>query len=169
MGANDYRQRLEQLAEVFLTPNNAENNIKLDNYIKKIVGFVPEYKPHTLKVFNRPIKFTSSYQNILKTDFDELLTRELSQNDYIEICKYYRIVVLQNIPIFSADMHNEAKRFKMFIDQAYNQQIILLLSAETNIDKLYLGGKGSFEFKRTISRLYEMQTESYINTIINSI
>ena len=57
---------------------------------------------------------------------------------------------------------NEAKRFVTFIDALYEQGVKFLCSAEVPARELYLGGDGSFEFERTVSRLMEMQSEEYL-------
>ena len=65
---------------------------------------------------------------------------------------------MYKIPKMSDEMHNEAKRFIMLIDQLYVNKIKFIANLETSIEKLYESGSGSFEFDRTESRLYEMQS-----------
>ena len=60
-------------------------------------------------------------------------------------------------------------RFIMFIDALYENKVVLSLSSNVELDKLYLGKSNAFEFKRTLSRLEEMGTNSYINKHIKRI
>ena len=44
----------------------------------------------------------------------------------------------------------------------YDNHILLFISAEAALDKLYQGDALSFEFRRAKSRLIEMDTERYL-------
>jgi cell division protein ZapE len=39
---------------------------------------------------------------------------------------------------------------------------LFIASAEGPPEEIYAAGDGAFEFQRTVSRLYEMQSEDYI-------
>jgi len=62
--------------------------------------------------------------------------------------------------------HNAAKRFILLIDTLYDNHIRIVASAQAKPDKLYTATSGTeaFEFKRTISRLHEMQSREYIGS-----
>ena len=60
------------------------------------------------------------------------------------------------------DMRNEAARFVQLIDALYNYGVKLLMAADAEPGGLYPSGDGSFEFKRTISRLMEMRSRDYL-------
>ncbi len=48
-------------------------------------------------------------------------------------------------------------RFINLVDEFYDRQVKLILSAEVELKDLYSGGRLEFEFQRTLSRLLEMQ------------
>ena len=48
-----------------------------------------------------------------------------------------------------------------FIDVMYDRGIKLVITAAVALDSLYLVGDLSFKFKRTLSRMEEMQSEDY--------
>ncbi|MDA1237619.1 MAG: AFG1/ZapE family ATPase, partial [Proteobacteria bacterium] len=48
------------------------------------------------------------------------------------------------------------------VDTLYDAKIKLICSAQSQPNKLYKKGKGSFEFERTISRLIEMQSIDWV-------
>ena len=56
---------------------------------------------------------------------------------------------------------DSAKRFINLIDSVYDKEIEILFRAEVPPEKLYNSGKNSFEFQRTVSRLFEMQSENW--------
>jgi cell division protein ZapE len=55
-----------------------------------------------------------------------------------------------------------AKRFIIAIDEFYDRNVKVIISAEADAHELYTGQKLSFEFKRTVSRLIEMRSHAYL-------
>jgi len=55
------------------------------------------------------------------------------------------------------EMHNEAKRFMLLIDTLYDEGVDLVYSAEVAPSQLYPEGEGAQAFRRTASRLIELQ------------
>jgi len=49
------------------------------------------------------------------------------------------------------------------IDALYEHKVKLICTAEVPAQELYTSGEGSFEFERTVSRLIDMQSESYLH------
>ena len=54
------------------------------------------------------------------------------------------------------------RRFINLIDEFYDRNVKMLISAATPINDLYTGKRLSFEFQRTASRLTEMQSNTYL-------
>ncbi|MBN9542919.1 MAG: cell division protein ZapE [Alphaproteobacteria bacterium] len=156
---NDYRlTKLKDVTNVYIIKDNAQ----LDNIASEIVPEA-DFTSTEIEVFGRKLKLNSAFKNVLMTDFNELCKAHLSQNDYIEISKHFKIIFMKDIPVMNKDMHNEAKRFTNLIDQLYLNNVILICSAENKPEELYTNGKNSTEFKRTVSRLVEMQSKYYIS------
>ena len=89
-------------------------------------------------------------------DFSELCEQPLGVFDYQEIAANFKHIIIENIPQMTKEDRNEAKRFTNMIDVFYENKIKLYITAEVDMDKLYVKGQGSFEFNRTVSRLKEM-------------
>ena len=89
----------------------------------------------------------------------------LGPGDYLAIVDAVRVLMVDNIPQLSRSNFNEAKRFVTLVDAAYEAKISLICSAATEPEMLYTEGEGSFEFKRTASRLKEMQSKNWLNVI----
>jgi len=64
----------------------------------------------------------------------------------------------------TAELDNPTRRFIALIDEFYERKVKLIVSASASPDSLYQGKRLEFEFRRTISRLIEMQSKVYLHT-----
>lgn len=109
----------------------------------------------------RNLKISLMTEDIARFSFDELCRQPLGSNDYLAIANQFDIIIIENIPMLSAEERNEAKRFVNLIDALYESKTKLICSAANEPNRLYKKGTGVFEFQRTISRLYEMQSAKW--------
>ncbi len=56
------------------------------------------------------------------------------------------------------------RRFIALVDECYDRRIPLYVEAPVPMDELYTQGYLSFAFRRTLSRLQEMQLERFTET-----
>ena len=89
--------------------------------------------------------------------FQELCENALGAADYLAIARKFTIVILANVPALTPEKRNEAKRFVTLIDALYEHKTQFFYTSETAPDGIYAHGDGAFEFKRTVSRLVEME------------
>jgi cell division protein ZapE len=66
------------------------------------------------------------------------------------------------VPRFTEKKEDQARRFISLVDEFYDRNVKLILSAEAAILDLYHGNRLTFEFQRTESRLQEMQSHEYL-------
>jgi cell division protein ZapE len=66
------------------------------------------------------------------------------------------------VPIFGPHHEDQARRFISLVDEFYDQNVKLILSAAGSLDSLYQGRDLAFPFERTRSRLLEMQSLDYL-------
>eukprot|EP00746_Dinoflagellata_sp_MGD_P002648 gnl/MRDRNA2_/MRDRNA2_105188_c0_seq1.p1 gnl/MRDRNA2_/MRDRNA2_105188_c0~~gnl/MRDRNA2_/MRDRNA2_105188_c0_seq1.p1 ORF type:complete len:590 (+),score=115.49 gnl/MRDRNA2_/MRDRNA2_105188_c0_seq1:87-1856(+) len=71
--------------------------------------------------------------------FDELCRRELSADDFDILGRTFHTILLQDIPHFAADDHNESRRFTAFIDFMYQHHVRLVMTAEVVPEKIFEG------------------------------
>jgi cell division protein ZapE len=95
-------------------------------------------------------------------DFTDLCDGPRSQNDYIELARIFHAIFISNIPRMTASNDNQARRFINLVDEFYDHNVKLVLSAAVPLQQLYSGGRLAFEFQRTRSRLLEMQSHDYL-------
>ena len=116
----------------------------------------------TLSVQGRSLEVPRAAKGVAWFSFEELFMRPIGPADYLALCANYHTFILEDIPRLGPEMRNEAKRFNTFIDTLYEAHGNLLASAAARAEDLYTAGDGAFEFKRTASRLIEMQSDDYI-------
>jgi len=116
----------------------------------------------TLTVKGRPLLVPRAARATAWFDFAELCERPLAAADYLAIADRFAAVIVEAIPRLAPDERNPARRFNILIDALYEARALLIASAEVPPEEIYVAGDGTFEFRRTVSRLIEMQSEDYI-------
>jgi cell division protein ZapE len=160
-GETDYRLRLLQLAGTYLTPDDelAQNTLtRLFN--ESASSQIADDR--MLEINGREIRTRRSAKGIVWFDFEDICDGPRSQDDYIEIARWYPEVIISGVPRFDESLDNQARRFIALVDEFYDRRVKLILSAANNADSLYEGQKLVFEFDRTSSRLIEMQSTEYL-------
>jgi len=160
-GKTDYRLRLLQLAGTYLTPDDelAQNTLtRLFN--EAASSQIADER--MLEINGREIRTRRSAKGIVWFDFEDICDGPRSQDDYIEIARWYPEVIISGVPRFDESLDNQARRFIALVDEFYDRRVKLILSAASNADSLYEGQKLVFEFDRTSGRLIEMQSTEYL-------
>lgn len=159
----DYRlSHLHALKTTYHYPLDAQAAKFVRQSYNEMTNFAP-LKPGVLDVLGRKVVLSAVHGNVALSSFDELCMHALGPADYLEIGKRFDIVILAAIPKLTIEKCNEAKRFVTLIDALYEHKVKLICTAEVPAQELYIDGEGSFEFERTVSRLIDMQSESYLH------
>ncbi|MGR9014626.1 MAG: cell division protein ZapE [Gammaproteobacteria bacterium] len=158
----DYRlSHLHSLKTAYYYPLGEQaTKFVLQSY-NELTNFAP-LKPGIVEVLGRKVLLSAIHGNVALSSFDELCMHALGPADYLEIGNRFDIVILADIPKLAIEKCNEAKRFVTLIDALYEHKVKLICTAEVPAQELYTDGEGSFEFERTVSRLIDMQSESYL-------
>ncbi len=160
-GEIDYRLRLLQKAGTYLTPDDDRALQKLRYYFDESASSQVEADT-TLNVNDRDVRAKFCAKGIAWFDFADICDGPRSQNDYIEIARWYPTVIVSSVPVFDRTREDQARRFIALVDEFYDRRVKLILSAETEVHGLYAGNRLDFEFGRTVSRLIEMQSTDYL-------
>ena len=116
-----------------------------------------------LMIENREIRAIRTCDDVAWFDFRELCDGPRSQNDYIELGKIFHAVLLSGVEQMSVTTDDIARRFINMVDEFYDRNVKLIISAEVELKDLYTGGRLNFEFQRTLSRLLEMQSHEFLS------
>ena len=102
--------------------------------------------------------------------FSDLCERPLGAYDFLAIAERYDTVFIDHIPHMGPNNRNETKRFIILIDALYDHGVRLFASAVSQPEKLLTEKRGTegFEFDRTESRLFEMQSQDYLDGFVTS-
>ena len=159
---NDYRQTcLQALEPSYVFPLNKAADDFIVQHYQRCTKFAP-LQTGVLEVLGRKVVLTAIHDDIALASFDQLCVQALGAVDYLQMAKQFNVVILEGIPRLSADKRNEAKRFMTLIDTFYEHKVTLFCTAEVAAQDIYIEGDGAFEFRRTSSRLMEMQSAAYL-------
>jgi len=157
----DYRLRALEQAELYHWPLDDEAESSLTRSFESLVP-EPGQAWERVEVNGRYLSSRWVADDVIWFEFAELCDGPRSQNDYIELARIYHAVLLANVPQLGRDTDDQARRFINLVDEFYDRNVKLVLSAAVPLEALYSGGGLEFEFRRTKSRLQEMQSHEYL-------
>jgi cell division protein ZapE len=160
-GGIDYRLRQLEQAPTYLDSTLPDTAAQLGTRFASLAG-ASAAGPTLLSVEDRPIQAQATGAGMLWFEFADICEGPRSQNDYIEIARLYHTVFIANVPIFTPNNENAARRFVMLIDEFYDRNVNIVVSAAAAPAQLYHGARLQLEFLRAASRLVEMQTQQYL-------
>ncbi len=160
-GPTDYRlQRISGL-DVYLTPLSPAADAAMDAAWQRLTDSRAG-KSVSLTVLGRTLVVPQAARGVARFTFDELCDRPLAAADYLALAQEFHTLLIDHIPVMTDNMHNVARRFTLLIDTLYDEGVKLICSAAAAPNDLYPAGIASDAFRRTASRLAEMQSEDYL-------
>lgn len=159
-GAQDFRLRNLQRSQIYLHPLNDDAEAGLTRAYQLMSG--DRDLDTSLEVNGRTLHARHRGDGIIWFSFEALCEQARSTSDYIELARAFNTVLLSGIPLMNENNADATRRFINLIDEFYDRNVKILISAAAPINKLYTGNRLSFEFRRTISRLTEMQSHTYL-------
>ncbi|MGK9173101.1 AFG1 family ATPase [Yokenella regensburgei] len=157
----DYRLRTLTQAHLWLSPLNDDTTQHMDTLWQALAG-TPRGEAPTLDINHRPLATLGVENQTLAVSFTTLCVEARSQHDYIALSRLFHTVMLFDVPVITARMENEARRFIALVDEFYERHVKLVVSAQVSLHEIYQGEQLKFEFQRCLSRLQEMQSEEYL-------
>lgn len=157
----DYRLRALEQAELYHSPLDEDADRSL---MRSFRSLAPDQclADQQIEVEGRSIACRHLADDVVWFDFRDICEGPRSQNDYIELARVFHAVLVSNVPQMNASRDDAARRFINMVDEFYDRNIKLVLSAAVPLADLYGGGRLEFEFQRTRSRLLEMQSHEYL-------
>ncbi|HEJ1139926.1 TPA: AFG1 family ATPase [Pseudomonas aeruginosa] len=139
-----------------------------------------------IELGHRPLAVHRHSESVLWCSYAQLCEAPLSALDFIGLCDRYRAILMDDLPCLSASqregriargtedgaqlveagdrelpqlsVHDDGvRRFIALVDECYDRKVPLYLEARVPLETLYTEGYLAFAFRRTLSRLREMQ------------
>ncbi|WP_171965722.1 cell division protein ZapE [Cronobacter sakazakii] len=159
----DYRLRTLTQAHLWLSPRSEETARQMDKLWHALAGAPRNAAAApSLEINHRPLPTLGVENQTLAASFATLCVDARSQHDYIALSRQFHTVLLFDVPVMTTSTENAARRFIALVDEFYERQVKLVVSADAPLDDIYQGEQLQFEFKRCLSRLQEMQSEEYL-------
>ncbi len=157
---DDYRKSKENQKQRYFFPLNQESNFKINKFFRTITKDKKKVNKF-LNIKGRVLEIENFYEGISRFDFKQLCDQNLGAEDYLEITKVSDFIVIENIPQFNDINLNQQLRFITLLDIIYDKSVPIAVTANQDLDKFSSSRSLKKEFKRTISRLYELTSKNY--------
>jgi len=160
-GSADYRLRQLTAAGTYLAADAPSTAARLTALFAQLAE-QEATAPGAIEVAGRAIPVVRVGAGVVWFEFAALCAGPRSQDDYIEIAREYQSVIVVDVPFFDATREDEARRFIALVDELYDRNVKLIVSARAAPAALYRGERLGALFARTSSRLTEMQSKEYL-------
>jgi cell division protein ZapE len=158
----DYRlEVLEKNGTYQINDNNDDGNSFLEQQLAAIAPCTPKRRRY-IEINGRRVDYQAWADDVIWFDFEAICNTPRSANDYILIAECFHTVLIGNVRRMTEEQDNIAKRFIHLIDALYDHNVKLIVTAATVPDNLYEGRSLAHAFKRTASRLVEMDNRKYL-------
>jgi cell division protein ZapE len=155
--------RLDKLTgqPLYFVPADADARARMDRLWAELTGNHPA-APMQLDVKGRALRIPKASMGVARFSFAELCVRPLGSLEYLHIAHTFHVVFIDAIPVLSPTRADAARRFLNLIDTLYDNRVCLVASAAAEPADLFASVEGGLLADRTVSRLMEMRSASYL-------
>ncbi len=161
-GARDWRLDRIKASRVWYSGEEGARRTGFELLWDTLKGDMPECPAH-LAVLGRDVVIQRTAGGLARATFAEVCEQPLGPQDYLAIAERFHTLFLDNIPLLGPENRQAARRFITLIDALYEAKTRLVAIAAGAPEQLYPAGDGAFEFERTVSRLNEMSSQSWLD------
>jgi cell division protein ZapE len=157
----DYRLRQLRQAPIYLSAADPATPSRLAALFAELAGLHAESARH-IQLNGRTLTAHKRAGGVVWFGFAAICEGARSALDYAELAQDFHTVFVSDIPVLGAARDDAARRLISLVDEFYDRGVKLVVSAAAAPADLYRGERLGFEFRRTASRLVEMQSEEYL-------
>lgn len=159
----DYRLEKLQGHPVYYSPADAAAKGAIDKLFEEL-SEGQHAAARRIDLGGRFLEIPLAAGGVARGSFADFCEKPLGSIDFLALARNFHTLILEGIPRIDPEKRNDAKRFITLIDILYEHHVKLIASAEAEPQHLYHAPSGhvAFEFDRTVSRLIEMRSESYL-------
>lgn len=172
----DYRKISSKSENQVYFNSDYESNI-LNEYIGNMLPEGAVFERRKINILGREVCLEQTYKNLLVTNYSFICQEARGSVDYLEFCKLFDIIIMKDIPFIDMKNGDSLRRFITFVDALYDNNICFICSGKASSPQYLfdltarqnIGEHTSkledeyFAIDRTISRLIDMQSETYLN------
>ncbi len=158
----DYRLRTLEKAETYHYPLGEETDDKLLDSFRQLAPCEGKVGA-ALEINGRLIPSRRCADGIVWFDFQTLCNIPRAVADYIELAHCCNTVIISNILSMGEADNDNALRLINLVDEFYDRNVKLIISAQVPPEQLYTGTRQSLQFQRTRSRIQEMRSHAYLS------
>jgi cell division protein ZapE len=159
-GPTDYRLLRMKGRPLYFFPLGAAASAQLEE-IWTVLTDGAKGAPASFTVQGRQFEIMRAAKGTAFMTFDALCGRPLGAADYLTLATHFHTLLLDGVPRFTPERRNQGKRFITLVDELYEHRSLLAMTAEAPIESLAASDDIEFEYRRTHSRLVEMQSDGY--------
>jgi len=157
----DHRLRALERAEIYHSPLDERAHASLRSSFDAIAPDAG-LEGGSIAVEGRDIPAIRRADGVIWFNFEAICGGPRAAGDYIEIARCFQTVLISDVPCMDDRQSDAARRFIHLVDEFYDRNVKLILSAGATPEALYRGERLSRLFERTRSRLMEMQSHEYL-------
>jgi cell division protein ZapE len=158
-GPTDYRRAKFEGEQVFVFGDNPRP--AMDRLWLKLTGGVAG-EPAAVHSLGRTIPVPHAAMGAARFAFADLCEAPLGARDYLRIAHAYETLMIDGVPTFTRANSDAAKRLILLVDTLYDRGVKLAASFAAPLDALGQDERTAADFRRTVSRLIEMQSADYL-------
>lgn len=160
-GARDWRLDRIKASRVWFSTAEPDGAAGFERLWTDLRGDMPECPTH-LEVQGRDVVVDRTAGGLGRATYEALCMRPLGPQDYLAVAQRFHTLFLEGVPLITPENRYAARRLVTLIDALYEAKTRLVVLAEGAPERLYPAGDGAFEFERTVSRLNEMSSQSWL-------
>jgi len=157
----DYRLQKHDVTDTFLLASSEGAETKFTTYLKAY--HIDNLAVQAIKLNDRQVECLGASEYGICFTFDKICGVPRSQLDYITLSEQYEAVFIKDFRKIEQDENDKISTLISLIDVFYDAHIKLIILSDVGIKEIYTGGLYQEAFNRTSSRLYDMQTQDYLD------
>ncbi|MCH4874291.1 MULTISPECIES: cell division protein ZapE [Pseudomonas] len=187
-GVEDHRLHPGIAQQRFWVTPTGQPSVFGDVFAQLAQGQSVSHEP--IAVAHRSLSVVRASERVLWCNFHELCEQPLAAIEFMDLCGRYQAILLSDVPCMSAEQRegkiargtedgpvkveagdrelpqlsrfdDSVRRFIALIDECYDRKVPVLIEAHVPLEQLYTQGYLEFAFRRTLSRLQEMQLQRF--------
>ncbi|ODV94827.1 hypothetical protein PACTADRAFT_3717 [Pachysolen tannophilus NRRL Y-2460] len=138
----DYRSILTEEAKGKIEPYiivkslDSQHDTHWENLLNSVAD-MNQGNSENLEVYGHILNVPWASNGTVKYDFQTICQGLYGPGDYISLASNYHTFILDNVPVMTLKMKNEARRFITLLDALYEAKCKLIMRSDVDIDQLF--------------------------------